>query len=128
MVVEPVRYYWGNRMAERRRCDESEPQISAASGMRPASRIGDDRSLIQPAFHLLEKLPVRRPFGVPQSSRRMHGRGNPQAFQFRPERVIVGVSEVVAFDKHRPNECAAKAWDPGDAVQLLDGVVHVLQR
>src|SRR6202022_4212755 len=115
-------------MAEGWRCDESETLISATSGVWPASRISDERSLIQSALYLLKKLSVRRPFGIPQSSRGMDRRSNSEAFQLGPERIVIGMSEVVTFDKHRPDECAAETWDLGDAAQLLDRVIHVLKR
>src|ERR1700687_424019 len=115
-------------MTEGGRCDESETLIPATSGMRPASRVNDERSLIQSALYLLKKRPVRRPFGIPQSSRGMHRRSNFEAFQLGPERIVGGMSEVVTFDKHRPDECAAETWDLGDAPQLFDRVIHVLER
>src|ERR1700740_2040324 len=96
--------------------------------MWPASRVSDERSLIQSALYLLEKWALRRPFGVPQSSRGMHRRRDSQPFQLGPQRVVVGMSEVVTFDKHRPDECAAETRDLGDAAKLLDRVVHVLER
>src|SRR6478736_3887204 len=114
-------------MTERWRCDETETLISATSGMWPAARFSDERSLIQSALHLLKKLPVGRPFGIPQSSRGMHCCSNSEAFQFGPEGIVVGMGEVVPFDKHRPDECAAETCDLGDATKLLDRVIHILQ-
>src|SRR6266481_4800701 len=115
-------------MTEGWRCDESETQISAASSVWPASRVSNDRPLIQSALYLLKKLSVRRPFGIPQSSRGMHRRSNPEAFQLGPERIVVGMREVMPFDKHGPDERAAETRNLGDAAKLLDRVIHVLER
>src|SRR5271156_3516514 len=115
-------------MTKRWRRGESETLIPAASGMRAAAGIYDERSVIQAALYFLKKWSVRRPFGIPQAARRMHRRGDSKAFQLGPKRIVVGMSEVVTFQKHRPDECAAKTWDPSDATKLFDRVIHVLQR
>ena len=58
----------------------------------------------------------------------MHRRSNTEAFQLGPQGIVIGMSEVMPFDKHGPDECAAETWNLGDAAKLLYRVIHVLER
>src|SRR6266851_6918568 len=126
MIVEPRRENRRHRLAEGWRRDEGKTLIAAAAGMRATADISDDRSLIEAALDLLEKLSVRSPFGIPEAGGGMHRGGNPEALELRPERIVDRMGKVVPFEKHRANECAAEARDLRNPAQLLNRVVHVL--
>ena len=128
MIVEPRRNDLSDRMSERRRCGESKCDIrSTASGRSTAFR-GRERAMVQPGLYLFEERTVRGPLRIPRPHGRMHRAGRAQPLEFRPKRIVNGMREIVAFEKHRPNERRAKARNLCGAPKLLDGKVDVLQR
>src|SRR6266699_2615778 len=113
-------------MAQRRRSGKGEPLLRAAPGERPSARTSKKRMLIEPPLYLLEKRPMRSPFGIPQSRRRMHCGGKTQALQFGPQRLIKRMGKITSFEEHRPDEYAAKAWQLRYPPQFFDRVVDIL--
>ena len=58
----------------------------------------------------------------------MHRRRDPQPLQLRPERVVIGVVQIAAFEKHRPDKDGAKTSHSRHPLQFLQCEIHVLQR
>ena len=129
VVVEPMGQNRRHRMTKRRRTREGGclAGTAAAAGKRPAAAARRDR-LNKPVLDLFDKRAVRGPFRVPQPRRRMHCRCDPEALQFGPERVIIGVIEIAVFDEHRPDEDRSDRLDPRHTLQFLEREIHVLQR
>src|SRR5439155_11173198 len=80
---------------ERRRRGEKGIALRAAAAARkrPATSAGDC-GLREPTFDFLEKGAVRGPLRVPQTRGRVDGCRHAEAFELRPERVVVGMGEI----------------------------------
>src|SRR5271165_5896958 len=82
-------------------------RAAAAAGKRPSAPAGE-RRLHEPVLDLLEELAVRCPLRVPQARRGMHCSRDLEPFQLGPERVVVGMVQISAFEKHRPDKDSAE--------------------
>src|SRR5208283_5852601 len=113
-------------MAQRRSVNLKQ-RTAAARGWASA---GSEKAaaLSEPGLHLLDKRPMRGPFRIPQTRCGMDRGRDTQAFQFRPQRLVVRMIQVAILDERGPDEGSAEALDLGDPMQLFESEIHVLQR
>ena len=128
MVVEPGGEYGRHRMSQG---DHAGRRRYAVAVARAAARVGASATATQgvglrePPLDLFDEGTVGRPLRVPQTGGGVHRGGHAQPFQFIPQRLVVGVSEIPSFHEHGADECAAETSDSGGASQLRQGEVHV---
>ena len=128
MIVEPVRYHRGQGVPQGHSGGYERTGFArAAAGKGAATASVVEGYDVQPALHLLNELAMGGPFGVPESRGGMYCRCKMQLLELCPKRVVVGVSEVVAFAEHGPDEGPSETGDSRDPLQLLYGHVHILQ-
>src|ERR1700734_591930 len=126
MMLEPRRNDLSDRMSERRRRRETECYVRSTARGRTAAFRSRERTMMQPGLYLFEERTVRGPLRIPHPHRRMHRAGRAQLLEFRPKRIVDRMREIVAFEKHWPDECCAKTRNLCGAPKLLDGKVDVL--